>query len=276
MPLTDVMVAITRGRYWPENYRWLLAAQCMLTLGVGWVCYRWEGSGSAFIYGGQANPMIGLVFALFAAGVCASLSSDWLNIHYYNPSKRTTQALIVSSFLLGASIVSWFTGGARYFGGIELSLLFAAVANLVSFLAARSDPPRRGEEGDEGFWQRCASQVYFPTFVGLTLIVVIQLLFTGARHPEFNEAWNRALPKPGQVRSLTFWSEYLGHNVLPLQIQAFWDGFGAGAAAIQILSGQLAGYAMRWGHDPSASSAKRSRESYGPRPDAEGDTRPSH
>lgn len=269
MNLADVRAAIVRSRYWPEDYQWVLAVQFVLTVVIGWLCYHWEGGGAAYVYGGQANPLIGLVFALFAAGVWASLSSDWLSIHYYNPSKGTTQALMASSFLLGASIVPWFIGGVRYFGSIELSLILAALSSLISFLAARAEPPQEVEERGAGFWNRCAFQVYLPTFIGLTLVVVVQLLFTGARHSEFNEAWNSALPKPAPVRSLTFWSEYLGQNVLPLQIQAFWDGFGAGAAAIQILSGQLASYAMRWRRDPSALSVERVRESAGRQPEAE-------
>lgn len=237
-----------RDEVWTDPWRMrvTLLAEIAVTLGVAWWCLRPPRFITEFVHAGQPNPMYGLVFALFLAGVVSTLLSNIANVRTQATSRELRSWMMVSTFLVGLSILPWFMEEYRYLGPFDISVIIVGLSSLISFMAAYGEAKKLTERGVPRnvaeFWTRYARGVYGPTLVGLALVTLVSALLHDARHPEFVDAWRAALPRPDQMSSDTFWATYVSERVLPMQVRAFWDGFGTGAAAIQILAGQFAGY----------------------------------
>ncbi len=184
------------------------------------------------------NRFAAVVTALFCAGLISTFFGLFFNIFYESPTKAGIVALFLSGGILASfGFIWWFKYNSVGGGSVDVFLIAIIVATGLSLCVGIMAEK-------ESYWRRHAKVVDIPTLAGLTTILLLRWFFYDTCYQGFLKVFDQAVEMPQSLNTWSIWKDTI-ITINQLQVSSFWDGFGTGAAAIQLLSAQLVSFGLR-------------------------------
>jgi hypothetical protein len=158
------------------------------------------------------------------------------NYFFERSETRTAWLVVLSGIILGGTTVAWWLKGGTADCGLDLFGLATAVSVFLTMVAGML-------EGDGSFWRKHSIVVDLPTLIGILAVIGFQAMFWASAHSGFVQSFNSEIARPLGLPS-ELWGGTVNEFTRLLR-NSFWTGFGSGATAVLLFTGQLGSISLR-------------------------------